>query len=333
LLQRRTQGFSIVELLVVIAIIGVLVSLLLPAIQAAREAARRASCQNNLRQFGLAMLNYEAARCKLPPGAEVNYSLSPPTIFANANTLLLPFFEQGALAAEYNQNVPFFAQKHILYTTPIEMFVCPTNGHQFLENSIFSDVGLPSGDVFATTDYAYSRGITDAWCLDKSYDYPDDEKGAFHIGLAVRLRQITDGTSNTFAMGECAGGEQWPLCDGVGCTKPDKASPDARVPALAGIPAYEAFGPVLLSSMFACTLEPINKRPVTDTRIILGSGFDCRSSTDGGPHNTSNFRSDHPGGGQFLFCDGSVHFCSDSMDQPTYQALSTIAHGETAEIP
>jgi prepilin-type N-terminal cleavage/methylation domain-containing protein/prepilin-type processing-associated H-X9-DG protein len=325
------RGFTLVELLVVIAIIGVLVALLLPAVQAAREASRRAACGNNLRQFGLALLNYESARRELPAGAAATFPTDNPldgVITATANALLLPYFEEMAVAAEYEYDKLFVLQSPRLYRTEIPTFVCPTNGHQLIIHSVFSDFGLPMGDTFATTDYAYNHGATDAWCV--SNDYPPHEKGPFNVGKGAKLRQITDGASHTIAMGEAAGGEEWPLCLGRECTAPGEAGMNADVPWLSGLPVNDFFLPVLVSSAMGSTMEPMNKRPVTNSMIVLAGGADCRSSPDGGPHMASNFRSDHPGGAHFLLCDGSVHFIAEDVELAIYRRLSTIAEGAAA---
>ena len=328
------HGFTLVELLVVIAIIGILIALLLPAVQAAREAARQASCRNNLRQFGVAILNHESARGALPAGAAATFPTDNPlegVITATANTLLLPYFEEIAVAADYEHDKLFVQQPLHLYRAEVPTFVCPTNGHQLIIHSVFSDFGMPMGDMFATTDYAFNHGATDAWCL--SNKYPPHENGPFDVGKGTELRQITDGTSHTIAMGEAAGGQNWPLCFGPGCTAPGDAGLNADVPWLSGLPVNNFFLPLLVSSAFGSTMEPINKRPVTNTMIVVASGTDCRSSTDGGPHMASNFRSDHAGGALFLLCDGSVHFLAESIDLLLYRRLSTIAEGEPAAVP
>jgi prepilin-type N-terminal cleavage/methylation domain-containing protein len=328
------SGFTLVELLVVIAIIGILVALLLPAVQAAREAARRTGCQNNLRQFGVALLNHESARRALPAGAAASFPTDNPLeglITATGNTLLLPYFEELAIAAEYDYEKLFLLQSLHLYRAVVPLFVCPTNGHQFVIHDVFSQNGPPIGDTFATTDYAYSHGATDSWCL--SNNFPPHEKGPFDVGLGTKLRQITDGTSHTIAMGEAAGGEHWPLSYGPGSMDPSEGGLNADVPWLMGLPVNDFFLPVLVSSVFGSTIEPMNKRSVTNSMMVLSGVTDCRSSRDGGPHMASNFRSDHPGGGQFLVCDGSVHFITEDLDLLLYRRLSTIAEGEPAAVP
>jgi len=89
----------------------------------------------------------------------------------------------------------------------------------------------------------------------------------------------------------------------------------------------------LSTSIYGCSLEPINKRSVTNTLLNIAGAGDCRSSLEGGPHATSNFRSDHPGGAQFLYCDGSTHFIVENAEPSTYWALSTMAAGELVGMP
>ncbi|MBA3482768.1 MAG: DUF1559 domain-containing protein, partial [Pirellulales bacterium] len=109
--RRARVAFTLVELLVVIAIIGVLVALLLPAVQAAREAARRSQCQNNLKQMGLAMQNHHDAKSCFPPGARMQVLATGPKILTNANVALLPFIEQGAIESRWDHAKQYWEQE------------------------------------------------------------------------------------------------------------------------------------------------------------------------------------------------------------------------------
>ena len=329
--KRQLPGFTLVELLVVIAIIGILVALLLPAVQAAREASRRSACSNNLHQFGVALLNFESVHGRLPTGLLAKPPYGPTDLTANATTLLLPYFEEGSLIARYDMAKPYWLQPVEVLQTPVPIFTCPSNGYQTFGNDVFLMLGLPAGIQLATSDYIYSRGATDAWCI--TFQYPKSIIGPFTIGIDYRLRDISDGQSHTMAMGEGAGGERWPVCQKVGCTVADPAGPDGSYPWMVGnLPADVLLPGFVATSTFGCTIEPMNKRPVTNTILSAAAVTDCRSSEAGGPHNTSNFRSDHPGGAQFLFCDGAVHYLNEGIEMALYRGLSTQAGGESAEV-
>ena len=322
--SQQRDAFTLVELLVVIAIIGTLVALLLPAVQAAREAARRSSCANNLKQFGVALHNYAAAHDSFPAGQEADIPYSPFTARASANAILLPYFEQAALADLYDLSKQYWDQGDDVVEHQIELFTCPSNGSQLFVSSKFQEFGLPIGDTFATSDYAYSYGYLDAWCF--ALEYAEAEVGVFVAGKGAKLSQITDGLSNTFAMGEAAGGEHWPACLGIECKEPTDSIIETNFPwVIGGIPEDIMLPEIVTSSIYGSTVEKLNKWPVTSTLLISSSQDDCRSSFSGGPHTMSNFRSDHPGGGNFLHCDGSVSMIVEDIDLELYRAKSTRA--------
>jgi len=321
------SGFTLVELLTVIAIVAVLIALLLPAVMRTREVARRSQCRNNLKQFGLAMHNYHGAHRCFPPGLIAN--LSGTEAYATAHALLLPYFEQANLAKNYDSSLSFHVQPPAVLTAVIPVFVCPSNAKSNpVHRPQFKTFGLP--ETYGATDYIYSRGAIDTWCLNAEVLQQDPRLGAFLLNRSIRMGQITDGTSQTFCMGEGAGGDQWLFCRGAGCTGNWSGTPQPAT-GLWPLGAVGSLGfsngGVLYGGLWGSTMERLNKSPVTDSWIDMSATSDCRSSPEGGPHSTANFRSDHAGGGNFLYADGSVHTISESTDLSVYRRLSTIAEG------
>jgi len=300
--MKARHGFTLVELLVVIAVIGILVGLLLPAVQAAREAARRMSCSNNLKQIGLAVLNFESANQRLPPGAVWH-----PTNAKRGSVFvyLLPYLEQGNLFQNYDltaQNTDaavFPGTNRPLGETLIPMLVCPSDNHP---ERYF---GL------AAHNYSASRGPTqvfanaDCYCdhpwkdlAQAPVDLPHNFAGPFtRLGTRSRLADITDGLSNTIFFGE---------------VRP-KCSEHAR----------NGWATSNNGNGYCTTLIPIN--------------FDsCRDNAADPCHRSCNwttevgFKSTHAGGAQFLLGDGSVHFVSETLDHIIYQALGGKRDGQVA---
>jgi type II secretory pathway pseudopilin PulG len=319
---------------VVIAIIGILIALLLPAVQAAREAARRAQCGSHLRQFGIALHNYESSNKRLPPG--VISDSTGLAIYASGYTALLPYFEDTALHALWDQKKLFIEQPPQVLAAVIPTFVCPsTSEGNPVDLPGLASFGFPT--QFGAADYAFSKGVSDAWCV-KVATLPRHERGCFFPNLKTGLVEITEGAIKTRALGYAAGGPRWPMCRRTNCTMPI-TTPGANTLAtngwavgMPGAALFETFG-LYIAGTWGCTVEPLNKWPVTDSWADLGALSDCRSNRNGGKHSTANFRSDHPGGGQFLFADSSARFIADSIDLATYRAVSTIAGEEVAESP
>ncbi len=185
----RQRGFTLVELLVVIAIIGSLVALLLPAVQAAREAARLTQCKNNLRQLGIASQNYHGANGQFTAGivtSDDNYRKGMHSGFI----YLLPYFEQNALFDSYDQAEPWDSAANLIVgATALENLACPSN---------VTEVPQQGKLTAAPTDYAFSKGDVAYLCEKQTGG------GMFDVNSQVRIAQITDGTSKTFALGEAA---------------------------------------------------------------------------------------------------------------------------------
>jgi prepilin-type N-terminal cleavage/methylation domain-containing protein/prepilin-type processing-associated H-X9-DG protein len=399
----RRRGFTLVELLVVIAIIGVLVALLLPAIQAAREAARRSKCINNLKQFGLALQNYHNHLKTFPAGSVNRFNPNAPVpayhVYASPHAMLMPYFEEQSLHRLYNQNVAWFYQYSEVMEKIIPVFICPSDtGDSPFEDLILNKILLlaisdpdpltkvprysTEDQQLGNTTYAFCKGITDSWCYGQNYGPPgppytpdiikmEAERGMFDLNWAVPIRKITDGTSKTIAMGECAGGNAWPVAAFAGMPGGNPQDQKRwtqfgrdgagylRNAQIAWIIGEVSFDPlrnlgVIGGATAASTLEPINKRPVTGAWADVQTLGECKKSLPAAPgskatgscklqpdgtgkgcgmHVANSFHSDHPGGANFLFADGSVHFLDEGIDMLLYQNMSTMAGGEVVEVP
>jgi prepilin-type N-terminal cleavage/methylation domain-containing protein/prepilin-type processing-associated H-X9-DG protein len=331
--ERR--AVTLIELLVVIAIIGTLVALLLPAVQAAREAARKTQCANNLKQFGLALQNYHSSQGQFPSLAA--YVGASGVNFKSAgHVALLPYMEEHALDGLYDHSKTWAEQSPLVARTVVPMFICPSSiAERVVVEPILGPGGLdlPCGDTAAVNHYVYSMGATDAWCL--SGEVEEDLRGLFALNRKICLKHVTDGSSHSIAMGEADSAPA--VCHGPGCTEPYIGPIGQRYATqawISGQPSNDVMASMgfVMASAYACTIEPLNKRPVTDTSMSLAGLTDCRVSFHGGPHSTSNFRSAHSGGGQFLYADGSVHFIAENIEQANYRSLSTIRGSDTLNL-
>ncbi|MGI9427696.1 MAG: DUF1559 domain-containing protein [Bythopirellula sp.] len=189
------RGVTLIELLVVIAIIGVLVSLLLPAVQAAREAARRTQCANHLKQVGLAMHQYHGAQKYFPAGVVAEGSNFRDALHSGF-TLLLPYLEKQNLHQAYDFDSSWRSANNVAVAqSRLEMLLCPSSVHEVPQQG-----GVPG----APTDYAFSKGPLAYLC-----EVPASN-GVFDINSRVRIAEITDGTAHTFALGEAASNPNLP---------------------------------------------------------------------------------------------------------------------------
>jgi prepilin-type N-terminal cleavage/methylation domain-containing protein/prepilin-type processing-associated H-X9-DG protein len=330
----RRNGFTLIELLVVIAIIAVLIGLLLPAVQAAREAARRAQCTNNLKQIGLALHNYEGANGALPP-TSILYGVetgSPAKQFKSNWSVLAriaPFLEMPALYNTINYSFKNSDVQNLTITnTAVAIFLCP------------SDPAPP-------IDPGSGGGQTNYGCVVGDW-YVWEELGlinrvAFSPNVSKRLAQITDGLSNTLVFSESQIGHyEFRKCSSLGGmtynSYPDVPGTPAMIrtiaPTCSPPPDSGPRGHVSWTngSVFNSGVTTAN----TPNGKVFVSGFAnfpydlvTIDENQGGPVFASlTADSYHPGGVNALMGDGSVKFVKDSVGGTTWRALGSIAGGE-----
>ena len=331
--RSGTTAFTLVELLVVIAIIGILIALLLPAVQAAREAARRSQCINNLKQLGLAALNYESTNKSLPPG-NLGYDVGTSSLSRlndNPNEVetayvafVMAYLEEAALYGLYDFTRPTQAQ----YNDPnnpvgklLPTFQCPSD-----ESHTAAACNSGAG-VDWKGNYGINWGAWRQMCQlpeNPGVDRPNMicatptpakvRIAPFHFSFGARIAQITDGTTNTLMMMEMIQPPGEELCDRrarIWCEKggcgnittlltPNSSAPDEG-----------------------------NCRDFIDAPCIRLGGNNQASNT----RSYTSSRSRHPSGVQVLMCDGSAHFISDDVTSFVWAAMSTMNQGEIYEPP
>jgi prepilin-type N-terminal cleavage/methylation domain-containing protein/prepilin-type processing-associated H-X9-DG protein len=315
------QGFTLVELLVVIAIIGVLVALLLPAVQAARESARRTQCVNNLKQFGVAIHNYHDAKKKLPPGRlgcdgegidECDGFTNAQKSGMSAFVMLLPYLEESALhdLADYERPIwprttSWWTPNHLrLIESRPAVMVCPTDiALPFADDPVYGPANstvytIPATAKAAVGSYATVMGrfgIANEG-LGPEYELVPSKyrnSGLFFYIKRLSFTKVPDGLSKTFMVGEVTEGN---TANGLNIwTRAIRAVDTQRT-----------------------TDNPVNTRP--------GSP---EVSTRHGRTVNGAFSSLHPGGCQFVFGDGHVAMIVETIDQNIYEAMSTREGGET----
>lgn len=343
---RRLKGFTLIELLVVIAIIAVLVALLLPAVQQAREAARRTQCKNNLKQIGIALHNYHDTYKTLPMGQSIHFGVwrNPghtfQTGYAEAGTdskvsfranwswqaYILPMMEQ---ANSYNtldvsgqradQALATAAGLSIL-TTPVPTLLCPSDTNPGITESgkrgarsINEAAGGPRIPTAVANYVGSNRGF--AGSVTVSAQQSGSANGLFFVNSKVRFRDVTDGLSNTLAAGERAW-EYWSV---------DAAGDRILAPARAGL--------AIIARSKDGTTTTCDLCGFTDALAVAGSGINHddllnSSGTFDGDRAAGSFSSRHIGGANFLLADGSVRFLSENLDTTTFLNIGNRADGE-----
>lgn len=292
--MRRRNGFTLIELLVVIAIIAVLIALLLPAVQQAREAARRTQCKNNLKQLGIALHSYHDTYRTLPPGAIQNFSTTGLNE-ATWVTMILPYIDQAPLYAMANFSSTFGSPgvNSLVMGQFLPAMLCPSD----------NDVGVALGG-WARGNYAANSGIG-AFISTESPNPPGRTSGPFTMNSKVKLSDFLDGTSNTVLVAELLkvkgddfrGVMHYP----EGPLYQHDRTPNTGVP-------DEFRGSLCIS---------VPRAPCTGTYTAYNNR-QIRIAA----------RSNHIGGVQVLLGDGSGRFVSENINVTTWQSLGTMDKGE-----
>lgn len=325
----KQAGFTLIELLVVIAVIGILVSLLLPAVHAARESARRMSCTNNLKQLGLALHNHESSKREFPSGVIRQTWEQQPTwseghwawgVFAN----LLPYIEQNNLHDELHLDKPLLGAPPTFQILPehqdlvnkhVGLFLCPSDFETVLDQR-YRPVNyvacLGSGVQTSTQEAGTDR----------------DSDGVFFANSRMRPRDVSDGLSNTIAFSETTLGHGSPGPDGYVVSDPPGSAEDVWAALMpweasslsdSACQSATAFGVTRgntwaatshLSGFFNAYLPPNSQQSDCIIHFSFSPGWVAA-------------RSRHPGGVNVALVDGSVRFVSDSIDLGIWRALST----------
>jgi prepilin-type N-terminal cleavage/methylation domain-containing protein/prepilin-type processing-associated H-X9-DG protein len=316
-MRSRRSGFTLIELLVVIAIIGVLIALLLPAVQAAREAARRAQCTNNLKQLGIALHNYHDTIGALPLGRTV-----PQQDSYSVQARMLSFMEQTTLQSALNFDLGWSNPSNITaYRASVASFLCPSDAKE-----------VPGGRLWGATNYRANEGTSvvmwfgpsDTSGVNVGMPAPN---GLFFSNELIKLAHITDGTSNTAAFSEHIKGD---FDNNVATEKADTFWPQT----------YPANADEAVQQCRAMNWMDLSFQRVSDVGAPWVYGYHSTSSYwHSGPPNTRSCMfppsrimtvatSMHPGGVNVCFADGSVKFIKDSVNLATWRALGTRAGNE-----
>ncbi len=335
--HRKKRGFTLIELLVVVAVITILISLLMPAVQQAREAARRTHCQNNLKQIGIALHNYHDLHNVLPPGYvaygdydsittlpsddfdAVTWDATPGWAWG---TMLLPFLDQFPLYDELDLESPAWAPQNIpLLARQVNTLLCPSSIGEVGEFVVVDDAENPlikggSEIRLGRSHYVASHGQEECWgtCSGPSGTLDGDVSriadGPFYRNSKTKFSSVIDGLSTTVFFGEHTSwlsDKTWAAVIPGATVHPKINSPDN---------AAES----------AATLVLVHTGPAAGEMDALGNPIIHPPNFP--TIHVGQMQSDHPGGAYVLFGDGSVRFISETVDQTTFSAMTSIAERE-----
>lgn len=330
----RRHGFTLIELLVVIAIIAILVALLLPAVQQAREAARRTQCKNNLKQLGLALQNYHDSYNTFPIGAgsgrpnvsESLYVQISGTARAPWTVAILPYLEKTAVYESFRQEETFVGvydenngrspENRDASNIPMPIYHCPSySGSDRLHSNYFGVMG--GGTLPAWTGASAHAGRA-FW-----------DNGVLYANSRTKMRDITDGTSNTFLVGETkyqlgpGGRSSGTIRSGWASTIRGSGAVNVSIPGTLAAATDVAINAFKGTGNTGDTAFNEGTASRYGTVIISGSSVPATNCLQG-----RAFGSTHTGGCHFAFVDGSVHFIGENINLDTYQNLAIRNDGQ-----
>lgn len=332
---KNVSAFTLVELLVVIAIIGILISMLLPAVQAVREAARRTTCANNLRQMGLASLNYESAHMEFPESYRLA-TVAPTNRGWSAQAIILPFIDHANLSANINFNLEYVDTTQTLdsgsgarplASQKVPVYLCPSEiNDRVRTNSAGNPTHYP-------LNYAANAGV---WFV---YDPATGRtgQGALATSRGNRISSFTDGTSNTLFFGEVKAYTPYMRNAAIAGDVPMPNDP-LTISSLGGdfktsSGHTEWVDGRVHQTSFTATFTPNTVVPYEDSSSGGIHDVDWTNQQEGNSATARTYaavtsRSFHPGGVNTCRADGSVHFASSDISLPVWQAKSTRNGGE-----
>ena len=341
------RGFTLIELLVVIAIIAVLIALLLPAVQSAREAARRIQCFNNLKQLGLGMHNYESSNGVLPPEMALAFNSAGAVAWTSTwgvSSRITPYLELGPLYNAINYtNLTRDPSNATAVSTQLNVFICPSEvNQQAFTNTNAAGVTT----TYGISNYGWCEGT---WYIFGGFTGGGPNPSAFGPNASRKFASFTDGLSNTLLGAEVK--TYMPAYHDCGSVPPPGPTGPLAYPNIATVLASVAAAPTsgckfatTPSGMpggghthwcngnsfydgFTTALPPNTMSPAGTP--ALDSDMISEDEDDGGPtYGAVTSRSYHPGGVNALFADGSVHFVKNSITLQTWRALGTVCGGE-----
>ncbi|QDT52627.1 putative major pilin subunit [Caulifigura coniformis] len=312
---RRRLGFTLIELLVVIAIIAILVALLLPAVQQAREAARRIQCKNNLKQLGLAFHNYADVYNALPP-SRITVTVPTMAVYSGWSVCLLPFLDQSTVNNVYNFNKAHFEpENQTAVRTKLPVFICPStpNGDRMVLLSTGPGVStLPADRLGAASDY-FARAPQLGYHVDIT-----GRKGASAMtsNKHTRLAEFTDGLSNTIVIDEIA-------------ARPTKYVKGVATNIQTGQPGWAAWSSPNAINLFSANADCSAEG---DRYVVATSTTQPQFSCLVNCCNLQGIYSFHSGSANSLVGDGSVHSIGANIDVDVLINLHTRDGGEVANF-